>query len=71
MFYYYSYSKPQAPEERCHVLYENKTSVACLVGPGLNNIFHLYAHWLISYKYLFGPISDFLLLIAFEKIDVS
>ena len=52
-------------------LCKKQTSVGCLVGSGLNSIFHWGAHWLINFKSLLGSISDFLLLIAFEKSDVS
>ena len=52
-------------------LCEKHTSVVCLVGSGLNSILHWYVHWPISFKSLLGSISDFIILIAFEKCNVS
>ena len=39
-------------------LHENQTSVACLVGSGLNSNFHWLAHWLTTSRSLFRSISE-------------
>ena len=52
-------------------LCEKQTSVACLVGSGLDSISHRYTHRLISLKSLLGLISDFFLAIAIKNSDLS
>ena len=42
-----------------------------VAGLGLDNIFHLYAHWLINFKSLFSSISECAQFVALEKRDVS
>ena len=46
---------------------ENKTSVACLVGSGLNSNFHWWAHWWIMLRSWFKLFPDIAGTFTIEK----
>ena len=52
-------------------LCEKHTPIVCYIGSGLNRIFHIYTHWLFSFKSLFSSISEWVLFIAWKKRYVS
>lgn len=52
-------------------LCEKHTPIVCYIESGLNRIFHIYTHWLFSFKSLFSSISEWVLFIAWKKRYVS